>query len=129
MTVPLDSRKIAAARLWAVTKLPYLASALFASRVVSQPECHTIAVDKSWNIHADPSFVESMSIEDLGKLLIHLAGHLLRDHAERAQAVRVDAGGGRATWNRATDAEINDDLPPRQLHTAGCTRRAGGSGL
>jgi predicted metal-dependent peptidase len=110
--VPLDSRKVAAARLWAVTKLPYLASALFASRAISQPECHTVAVDRAWNVHADPSIVESLSIEDLGKLLIHLAGHLLRDHAERAQAIRIDAGGGRAAWNRATDAEINDDLAP-----------------
>jgi predicted metal-dependent peptidase len=110
VTLPLDSQKIAAARLWAATKLPYLASALFASRVIADPECRTVAVDKAWNIYADPSAVESLNVEDLGKLLIHLAGHLLRDHAERAATLRVDADGGRATWNRAADAEINDDL-------------------
>ncbi|MGO9344563.1 MAG: DUF2201 family putative metallopeptidase, partial [Acidimicrobiales bacterium] len=110
MTLPIDSHKIAAARLWAVTKLPYLASALFASKVVAQAECLTIAVDTAWNIHADPSIVESLSVEDLGKLFIHLAGHLLRDHADRAKALRVNENGDRATWNRATDAEINDDL-------------------
>ncbi len=110
MTLPLDLQKIAAARLWAATKLPYLASALFASRIVAQPECRTVAVDNAWHIHADPSIVESLSVEELGKLLIHLAGHLLREHAERAAALRVDEEGDRAAWNRATDAEINDDL-------------------
>ncbi len=105
----LDSRKVAAARLWAATKLPYLASALFASRVITDPECRTVAVDAAWQIHADPSVVESLSVEDLGKLLVHLAAHLLRDHAARAKALRVGEG-DRATWNRATDAEINDDL-------------------
>ena len=110
MTLPIDSHKIAAARLWAATKLPYLASALFASTVIANPECRTVAVDRAWNVHADPSIVESLSVEDLGKLLIHLAGHLLRDHAERATVLRADADGERATWNRATDAEINDDL-------------------
>jgi predicted metal-dependent peptidase len=106
----LDSRKIAAARLWGATRLPYLASALFASNVVSQPGCRTIAVDRAWHIHADPSVVESLSVEDLGKLLVHLAGHLLRDHAERATVLNVEAEEQRGTWNRASDAEINDDL-------------------
>jgi predicted metal-dependent peptidase len=115
VTLPLDSQKIAAARLWAATKLPYLASALFASRVIANPECGTVAVDKAWQIYADPSAVEALNVEDLGKLLIHLAGHLLRDHAERAVTLRAvtlraDSDGDRATWNRATDAEINDDL-------------------
>lgn len=108
MTLPLDSQKIAAARLWAATKLPYLASALFASRVIANPDCRTIAVDRSWHIHADPSAVESLGVEELGKLFIHLAGHLLRDHAERA--LRSDADSDASTWNRAADAEINDDL-------------------
>ena len=93
-----------------MSRFPYLASALFSSTVIAQPECRTAAIDRAWNIHADPSIVESLTVEDLGRLLIHLAGHVLRDHAERAEALRIEAGGGRATWNRASDAEINDDL-------------------
>jgi predicted metal-dependent peptidase len=106
----MDSHKVAAARLWAVTRLPYLASAIFASDVVSQPECSTIAVDTTWHVHADPSIVEAIDVEELGKLLVHLVGHLLRDHAGRAGMLRVKEDNARAQWNRATDAEINDDL-------------------
>lgn len=110
MSEPIDSRKIAAARLWAVTKLPYLASALFASTITEKAASKTIAIDRGWNIWADPSIVDSLSTEDLGRLLIHLAGHLIRAHADRAEAIRALDDGNRATWNRAADAEINDDL-------------------
>jgi predicted metal-dependent peptidase len=109
-TAALDSHKLAAARLWAATRLPYLASALFAQSVVVEPDSGTIAVDRSWHVHADPAVVDSLSAEELGKLLVHLSGHLLRDHAARAAAIHADDDGARATWNRAADAEINDDL-------------------
>jgi predicted metal-dependent peptidase len=106
----LDTGKVAAARLWAVTKMPYLASALFASRVMAEPECGTIAVDRTWNVHADPAVVESLEVEELGKLFVHLSGHLLREHATRAGLTVGDDDGSKAAWNRAADAEINDDL-------------------
>ena len=41
---------------------------------------------------------------------MHLVGHVLRDHAARAEALGVDAGAKQSWWNRCTDAEINDDL-------------------
>jgi predicted metal-dependent peptidase len=106
----LDTGKIAAARLWAATRLPYLASALFAQQVISEPGCRTVAIDRTWHVHADPEVVASMATEELGRLLVHLSGHLLRDHAARAQALHADEDGSRARWNRAADAEINDDL-------------------
>jgi len=102
--------KVAAARLWAATKFPYLASALFASTVVLQPGCETISVDRQWRIYADPALLESLSAVELGKLYVHLIGHVLREHAERADFMRVREEKSREAWNRATDAEINDDL-------------------
>jgi predicted metal-dependent peptidase len=106
----LDADKVAAARLWAVTKLPYLASALFAMKIVAEAECGTIAVDRTWNLHADPAVVDALEVEELGKLFVHLSGHLLREHATRAGLAVADDDGSRAAWNRAADAEINDDL-------------------
>lgn len=104
----LDRRKLAAARLAAATRLPYLASALFASEAQSAPGTGTVAVDRSWRVHADPAIVDSLDVDELARLLVHLSGHLLRDHAGRAPA--DDREGSAARWNRAADAEVNDDL-------------------
>jgi hypothetical protein len=106
----LNAHKLAAARLWATTRMPYLASALFACGVHSDPGSGTIGVDQSWQVRADPAVVEKLSVEQLGRLLVHLSGHLIRDHAGRAERLGVAEDSSRARWNRATDAEINDDL-------------------
>ena len=54
-----------------------------------------------------------MAVDDLGRLLVHLVSHLLRDHGSRASRAGVDeADGAPPAWNRATDAEVNDDLAP-----------------
>jgi predicted metal-dependent peptidase len=107
---PLDLRKIAAARLWAVDALPYLASAVFATTVVPSRETGTIAVDRNWRVHADPSVVGALEVEELAKLFLHLTTHMIRDHAVRATTLGVAEEKARGTWNRAADAEVNDDL-------------------
>jgi predicted metal-dependent peptidase len=90
--------------------MPYLASAIFASTVVAERDLRTIAIDRSWRVHADPEIVAGMTVEQLGRLFIHLSGHVIRDHASRAQRLGVAEDNQRARWNRCTDAEINDDL-------------------
>jgi predicted metal-dependent peptidase len=102
--------RLAAARLWAVNRLPYLATAVFACAVREQPGSGTIAVDDAWGVSADPEVVGRLSAEEIGRLLLHLTGHLLRDHAGRAQRLGVASDGARVRWNRCADAEINDDL-------------------
>lgn len=109
----IDGSKLAAARVFATAAYPYLASAVFASPAVAAPGSATVAVDREWRIVADPDVVDSLDAPELGRLLVHLVSHLLRDHAGRVVGVGVapGAGGGGATrWNRAADAEINDDL-------------------
>ncbi len=106
---PLDMHKVAVARLWAVQRHPYLTAALFASPVVSAPGLNRVAVDRSWRLYLDPALVASWSVEILGSLLVHHAGHLVRDHAGRAASAGVDRRtSGR--WALAAEAEINDDL-------------------
>lgn len=105
-------RRIAAGRLWAAHHYPYLASALFASPVVLQENLGTAAADDAWRVYLDPKTALEWSAEELGGVLVHLSGHLLREHAVRA----TDAGVGedeavKDRWNLAADAEINDDLP------------------
>jgi predicted metal-dependent peptidase len=106
----LDAHKIAAARLSATARMPYLASAIFASTVVAERDSGTISIDRSWQVHADPAIVDAMTVEQLGRLFVHLSGHVIRDHASRAGRIGVAEDNQRGRWNRCADAEINDDL-------------------
>ena len=108
--VDLDLRKLAAARLWASARMPYLATALFACTIRAAPGTGTVGVDRSWQVDADPAVVARLNVEQLGRLLVHLSGHVIRDHAGRAGRLGVAEDNARARWNRSTDAEINDDL-------------------
>jgi predicted metal-dependent peptidase len=99
--------QVAAARVWAAAKFPYLAGALFAAEVREKPGSGTMAITRGWRILADPDVEAELSVEQFGRLLIHLVGHGLRDHAGRAERLGVD---DRARWNRCADAELNDDL-------------------
>ena len=105
----LNTHKLLAARLWAVRRYPYLTAALFASPVISSPGVKGAAVDESWRLYVDPEFVDRTSVEILGGLLVHHAGHLVRDHSGRASSAGVH-GGSKKDWALAADAEINDDL-------------------
>jgi predicted metal-dependent peptidase len=107
--VELNTHKLLAARLWAVGRYPYLTAALFASPVVASPGLKGAAVDESWRLYIDPETVEKQSIPILGGLLVHHAGHLVRDHAGRAKSLGVERKMNK-DWALAADAEINDDL-------------------
>ena len=114
----LDQHKVAAARLWAASNHPYLAAALFAQQVVARPGLGTAAVDEGWRFYVDPAMVGRWSIEQLGSLMVHHTGHLVRDHAGRARALGIDEAAA-GDWARATDAEINDDLVTAGLRLPG----------
>lgn len=101
--------KFLAARLWAVTRMPYLASALFACTLRSAPQSGTIGVDRAWRVHADPDVAAALQVPDFGRLLLHLVSHLLRDHPDRADALHFPEE-RRPRWQCCADAEINDDL-------------------
>ena len=109
---------LAAARLWAATRFPYLATGVFGAQVVAEPGSGTVSVDESWRMHADPELTSGWTPAQLGSVLVHHVCHLLRTHAERAQAAGVRPEEA-ATWIRAGDAEINDDLVPAGLDLPG----------
>ena len=109
---------LAAARLWAATKFPYLATGVFGAQVIADRGSGTMSVDENWRMHADPEVTAGWTPAQLGSVLIHHVCHLLRTHGERAQGtgVRPDEA---ADWIRAADAEINDDLVPAGLDLPG----------
>jgi len=114
---------LAAARLWAATRFPYLATGVFGAQVIADPGSGTVSVDENWRMHADPELTAQWTPAQLGSVLVHHVCHLLRTHGERAQASGVGAGEDRARearhWIRAADAEINDDLVPAGLDLPG----------
>ena len=107
-----------AARLWAATKFPYLATGVFGAQVIAERGSGTVSVDENWRMRADPELTAGWTPAQLGSVLIHHVCHLLRTHGERAQdaGVRPDEAGD---WIRAADAEINDDLVPAGLDLPG----------
>jgi len=111
---PPGIAQLAAARLWATDRFPYLATGLFGAEVVAAPGSGTVSVDENWRMRADPDLTAGWSAAQLGSVLVHHVCHLLRSHAERAQAVGVGPQDAR-DWVRAADAEINDDLIPAGL--------------
>ena len=109
---------LAAGRLWAASRFPYLASGLFGAQVLAKPGIGTVAVDESWRLHADPELTASWTAAELGSVLVHHVSHLLRAHGERAVATGVTEDDARA-WVRGADAEINDDLVAAGLELPG----------
>jgi predicted metal-dependent peptidase len=109
---------LAAGRLWAASSFPYLASAVFGAQVTAAPGTGTVSVDESWRLRADPDTVAGWTPQQLGSVLVHHVCHLLRTHADRARAAGVHPDEA-ATWVRAADAEINDDLVPAGLDLPG----------
>lgn len=104
-----EMRRLRLARMAAVEAMPYFGRALFALVPVAAPGLGTFAVDQHARLYIDPAMLgEQWSIPHAGAVLIHEAGHVLRDHANRADAVDVSVD--REVWNWAGDAEINDDL-------------------
>ncbi|UED87839.1 vWA domain-containing protein [Streptomyces profundus] len=110
----LDLDKLYAARLHAARVRPYLATALFALRVVESRRVPTMAVDQHWRVYASPAFVAATPEEELAGVWVHEVSHLLRDHHGRGDRVARERGlTGRAERlriNIAADCEINDDL-------------------
>ncbi|MFD3744074.1 VWA-like domain-containing protein [Nocardia sp. NPDC058633] len=111
--VGLDFAKLYAARLQAVSARPYLATALYALRIIDSRAVPTMGVDKYWRCYASTGFVAGTPVEELASILVHEVSHLLRDHHARsdryAHAHDLTGPGERLRMNIAADAEINDD--------------------
>ena len=111
-----EAEALAAARLWAVNRAPYLATALFALSPMMVKGLGTMATDRHWRLYVDPEVFERWSTEEAGSVLIHEAHHLLRSHAERATELGVQDHQA-LRFNVAADFEINDDLRDLPLPT------------
>ncbi len=98
---------LAAARLLALERMPYLATALFEVIPIASPGIATFGVDASWRLYIDPQQLTDWGPRQAAGVLLHEVGHLLRDHHARYAEQAIDQP---RLWNLAGDAEINDDL-------------------
>ncbi|MFB7875124.1 MULTISPECIES: vWA domain-containing protein [unclassified Nocardia] len=109
----LDSGKLYAARLQAVSARPYLATALYALHLVVSRQVPTMGVDRYWRCYVSPVFVDRTPVEELASVLVHEVSHLLREHHARsdrfAREHELSGPAERLRMNIAADAEINDD--------------------
>jgi len=103
-----ENRALAAARLVAVEAAPYLAHALFSVHPLAAEGLDTFAVDRHWRLYMDPARLAEWGPQTTGAVLVHEICHLVREHADRADALGSTVDHNR--WNIATDAAINDDL-------------------
>jgi predicted metal-dependent peptidase len=110
----LDEEKLFAARLHAVRRRPYLATALFALHVVESRRVPTMAVDRYWRCYVSAAFVDRTPLEELAAVWVHEVSHLIRDHHGRGDrfAAKHELTGPseRLRMNIAADCEINDDV-------------------
>ena len=101
--------RLAAARLWAATRFPYLATAIFASPVVDAPGIGTVAVDEQWRLHVDPEVAAGGRCPSSAVCSCTTLGTCCAITPPGPGRAGVDAD--RADqWADAADAEINDDL-------------------
>src|ERR1051326_2195804 len=103
-----EARLLTAARLVALEYAPYLAHALFSTQPVAAEGLGTFAVDRGWRLYIDPATLVSWGPTLSGSVLVHEIGHLVRAHAERAEALGAEVDNER--WNICGDLAINDDL-------------------
>lgn len=99
------------ARLVAAEDMPYFMHGLFAAAPLAYEGLGTFAVDRHWRLYMDPALLVGQGAwgpQVSGAVLLHEVGHLLRDHAGRADALAQPHR--QVAWNLAGDAEINDDL-------------------
>lgn len=96
----------AAGRIMATHKLPYFSSAVMGLVPYELPKLGTLGVTQRGVLYWDPELSKKWTVEHLAWVLLHEAGHYLRDHATREKA----CGAEHTLWNIAGDAEINDDL-------------------
>ncbi len=101
------------ARLDAVIRAKYMASGINALIPIPAPGLGTFAVTPRWHMLYDPELHKVWSFSEAATVMLHELGHLLREHSRRC----IDGGLDPELWNRAGDAEINDDLPGNKFPT------------
>lgn len=111
MPVPFP---IQVARAKAAHMRPFYASALYSFKLILTEAVPTLATDKWWRLYVNPTFIETITIDELVAAMMHEIGHNIRDHHGRFEHV-CGTPEEHMLANVAGDCEINDDLKAEGL--------------
>jgi len=103
-----------AARALALSRMPYMASVLFAFRAVSAPGLGTYACDPQLRLYIDFEAATALGVEHASQALLHECMHIFRQDHLLGDELGVGEESAKLL-NIATDAANNDDL-----RDAGC---------
>lgn len=95
----LDRAKVAI-----VTQHPFFASILMKRKLIEDPTIPTAAVDERGQIYINPTWFNTLSVDEIVFVLCHEIGHVIGQHSLRV------GSRNRKKWNVAGDAWINDML-------------------
>lgn len=98
--------KLATARFAARQRFPYFTTALLSLIPKDAPDLGTVAVTADFQLLVDWKAFATWPLDEAVASLVHEVSHVLRDHHARCKAMGADP----KLWNKAADAEINDDL-------------------
>jgi predicted metal-dependent peptidase len=116
---------LAASRLWAAARFPYLASGVFGVQVTAAPDLNTVAIDPRWRLYADPALAADWTPAQFGSVLVHHVTHLLRDHSERARGADAPLRSGYGA-DRGADRVPGDGADRRPGQWVDCGSGADG---
>ena len=112
--------KFVTGRLKATEIMPYLTAAIMKMVPFEVPRgsLGTFGVTPNGVLLYGPECLEKWSVEEIADTFLHEVGHLLRGHADRADAQTktamlqsgIEEPLFRRLWNVAADMELNDDL-------------------
>lgn len=106
--------KLAAGRAKARKIWRYYDTAIYSMIPREAPGLGTVGVTDDWQLHYDPAFIMAYSVDELAVAILHEAGHLLRNHGDRAKKMGV-TDEQKHVWNLAGDCELNDDFEAANL--------------
>ena len=109
------------AKVSLVTQHPFFASILMKRQLIEDETIPTAAVDQRNQIYINPTWFNTLSVEEVVFVLAHEIGHVIGQHATRRGARQPKK------WNIAGDAWINDMLKAADIGTPikGCVQMDG----
>jgi predicted metal-dependent peptidase len=109
------------AKVSLVTQHPFFASILMKRQLIEDETIPTAAVDQRNQIYINPTWFNTLSVEEVVFVLAHEIGHVIGQHATRRGARTPKK------WNIAGDAWINDMLKAADIGTPikGCVQMDG----
>ncbi len=98
--------KLSMGRLYARNKVPYFTHIIMAMIPKEKPGLGTVGISEHMILYWDPAFVDTLTVEEMGWVLVHEVGHVIMGHARRQRA----GGYNHMLFNVAGDMEWNDDI-------------------